>query len=101
MELIGWILIGILSFYWIRNIWAGSFLYLVASNVRNRLELFIKQQFKGAKVLPPYQWQFRNYYLFILNPCWWSVIDVFQDKEFRKSFRETSRKVQKNLKNLQ
>ena len=99
-NIICWILIGICCFYLLRNLWAGSFLYPVATNVRNRLKLFVKQQLKGVKVMLPYQWQFRNYYLFVLNPCWWSVTDVFQDKEFRKVFKEGSKEAQKNLRKI-
>jgi hypothetical protein len=96
MELIGWILIGILAFYLLRNIWAGYILYPVtnqmiksiADSMPRRRELIYKQLVR------------RNYYLFVLNPFWWRLGDVFKSAEIRKTYREVSRQVQTNLRNF-
>ena len=42
----------------------------------------------------------RNYYLFVLNPFWWRLGDVFKSAEIRKTYREVAKNVQVNLRNL-
>ena len=42
----------------------------------------------------------RNYYLFVLNPFWWRLADVFKSVEIRKIYKETTKNVQANLRNL-
>lgn len=90
---ISWILIGICCFYLLRNIWAGSILYPVTDrmiksigdNMPRRREFIYKQLAR------------RNYYLFVLNPFWWRLGDVFKNAEIRKTYREVSKQVQTNL----
>ena len=86
---IGYILIGILGFYLIRNIWAGSVLYPV---VEYGLRTFNKD---GFKILP-----LRNYYLFVLNPFWWRFVDVFKNKNDRKLIKNAYKAVSEEMKNL-
>ena len=72
---IGYVLIGICIFYLIRNFYVGTFLYPLAARIS---KVFIRN---GGKA------EFRNYYLFVLNPCWWSFIDVFKDVNQRELMR--------------
>ena len=91
-----WILIGICCFYLLRNIWAGRILYPVTDrmiksigdNMPRRREFIYKQLAR------------RNYYLFVLNPFWWRLGDVFKNAEIRKTYREVSKQAQTNLRNL-
>jgi hypothetical protein len=96
MELIYCILIGICCFYLLRNIWAGSIVYPVttqmiksiADSIPRRREFIYKQLAR------------RNYYLFVLNPFWWRLGDVFKSAEIRKTYREVSKQVQTDLRSL-
>ena len=93
---IGWILIGICCFYLLRNAWAGYVLYPVTNrmiknigdNMPRRREFIYKQLAR------------RNYYLFVLNPFWWSLGDVFKSAEIRKAYREVAKQAQTNLRNF-
>ena len=42
----------------------------------------------------------RNYYLFVLNPFWWRLGDVFKSAEIRKTYREVAKQAQTNLRNF-
>ena len=96
MELIGWILIGVCCFYLLRNIWAGYILYPVTNqmikdmgdSMPRRREFIYKQLAR------------RNYYLFVLNPFWWRLGDVFKSAEIRKTYREVAKQAQTNLRNF-
>lgn len=91
-----WILIGILAFYLLRNLWAGYILYPVTNqmiknigdSIPRRREFIYKQLAR------------RNYYLFVLNPFWWRLGDVFKSVEIRKTYREISKRAQTNLQNF-
>ena len=72
---VGWILISICCFYLIRNFYVGTFLYPLARRIS---KVFIRNN-KNV--------EFRNYYLFVLNPFWWSFIDVFKDVNQRELMR--------------
>ena len=86
---IGYILIGILGFYLIRNIWVGSVLYPIAAHIANYIEV------NSKKKLPV-----RNYYLFVLNPFWWHFISVFKDKRDRDLMKSVWKTVGEEIKNL-
>lgn len=96
MELIYWILMGIFCFYLIRIFWAGYVLYPVTNqmiksigdSIPKRREFIYKQLTR------------RNYYLFVLNPFWWRLEDVFKSAELRKSYRKVSKQAQTNLRNF-
>ena len=96
MELICYILIGICCFYLLRNIWVGSILYPITNqmiksigdNMPKRREFIYKQLAR------------RNYYLFVLNPFWWRLGDVFKSAEIRKIYRENRKKTQKILRSF-
>jgi hypothetical protein len=93
---IGYILIGICCFYLLRNIWAGYILYPVTNrmiksignNIPKRREFIYKLLAR------------RNYYLFVLNPFWWRIRDVFKSAEIRKTYRDVEKRAQTNLRNL-
>ena len=87
---IGYILIGICCFYIIRNFYVGL-LYTWAAEVRRKVEkdlLTVERRKKLKYGLGYTPLDFRNYYLFVLNPFWWGFIDVFADKNWRQLFRE-------------
>lgn len=96
MELIGWILIGICCFYLLRNVWAGSVLYpitnqmikSISDSIPKRREFIYKQLAR------------RNYYLFVLNPFWWRLVDVFKSAAIRKTYREVAKQAQINLRSF-
>lgn len=96
MELIYYILIGICCFYLIRNLWAGSVLYPVT----NQMIVNIGNSVPDKRQLIYRQLARRNYYLFVLNPFWWSLGDVFKSAELRKIYKENRKKVQTNLRNF-
>ena len=93
MIAVGWILIGFCIFYLIRNFWAG--LLYRAANIDVKAVIKIsgqnKKSYTIANVMP-----LRNYYLFVLNPFWWRLSDIFKDKKVRKLVRERA----KNLKSF-
>lgn len=89
MELIGWIGIGILFFYMIRNIWAGSWLYPLGFGFKESAKKYLKIE------MP-----FRNYYLFVLNPFWWTMPQVFKNKDDRRFAREVIKEVKNIYSNL-
>ena len=96
MELIGWILIGICCFYLLRNIWAGYILYPVTNKIIKDIgDSMPKRREFIYKHLAR-----RNYYLFVLNPFWWRLGDVFKSAGIRKTYREVSKQAQSNLRNL-
>ena len=87
---IGYIFIGICCFYLIRNLYVGL-LYIWAAEVRKKVEedLLTFERFRKIKYgLGCVPLDFRNYYLFVLNPFWWGFIDVFADKSWRQLFRD-------------
>ena len=92
LQTICWILIGVLAFYAIRNLYVGNFLYPAAGYARDGLNEGLRKYAKYVKYinfkLPQGELDFRNYYLFVLNPFWWRVTDVFKDAEWRKLFRD-------------
>lgn len=96
MELIGWILIGVCCFYLLRNMWAGYFLYPVT----NRMVKNIGDSIPRRREFIYKQLALRNYYLFVLNPFWWRLGDVFKNAEMRKTYREVSKETQTNLRNF-
>ena len=93
IEIIGWILIGIFVFYIIRNIYAGSVLYPLAEFMSNK----VKQEFTGYpfKGKCPYNLKVRNYYLFVLNPFWWTLTSVFKDAVWRDAMRNLIKNLRK------
>ena len=93
---IGYILIGICCFYLIRNIWAGYVLYPVT----NQMIISIGDSMPRRRKFIYEQLARRNYYLFVLNPFWWKLGDVFKSAEIRKTYKEVSKNVQANLRNL-
>lgn len=93
---IGYILIGICCFYLIRNIWAGSVLYPTT----NRMIINIGDSMPYKRKFIYKQLTRRNYYLFVLNPFWWRLGDVFKNAEIRKTYREVSKQAQTNLRNF-
>jgi hypothetical protein len=88
-----YILLGICCFYLLRNIWAGSVLYPVT----NRMIKDIGDSIPKRREFIYKQLARRNYYLFVLNPFWWRLGDVFKNAEIRKTYREVSKQVQANL----
>ena len=96
MELICWILISICCFYLLRNVWAGSILYPVT----NRMIKDIGDSMPKRREFIYKQLARRNYYLFVLNPLWWSLGDVFKSAEIRKTYREVAKQTQTNLRNF-
>jgi hypothetical protein len=96
MELICYILIGICCFYLLRNIWAGSVLYPAT----NRMIKDIGDSMPKRREFVYKQLARRNYYLFVLNPFWWSLGDVFKSAEIRKTYREVAKQAQTNLRNF-
>lgn len=96
MELICWILIGICCFYLVRNMWAGSVLYPAT----NRMIKDIGDSMPRRREFVYRQLARRNYYLFVLNPFWWRLGDVFKSAEIRKTYREVVKQAQTNLRNF-
>ena len=86
-----WILIGICCFYLIRNIWAGFLYQITAVNITATIKIDGKE-YTLRDLMPR-----RNYYLFVLNPLWWRITDVFRDAETRKMILERV----ENLRKLQ
>ena len=93
---IGYILVGICCFYLIRNIWAGYVLYPVT----NQMIVNIGDSMPRKRKFIYEQLARRNYYLFVLNPFWWRLADVFKSAEIRKIYKETTKNVQASLRNL-
>lgn len=91
-----YILIGIFCFYLLRNIWAGYVLYPVT----NRMIKDIGDSVPRRRAFIYKQLARRNYYLFVLNPFWWSLGDVFKSAEIRKLYRENRKKTQKILRSF-
>ena len=96
MELICWILIGILAFYFVRNIIAGSLYYPIGWYLLD----------KWNKGMPKYLQKrniFRNYYLYVLNPFWWGIFSIVKDGVLRETFKQIWRDreiIQANLQRL-
>ena len=93
---IGYILVGICCFYLIRNIWAGYVLYPVT----NQMIVNIGNSMPRRRELIYQQLARRNYYLFVLNPLWWRLEDVFKSAEIRKTYKDIMKNAQANLRNL-
>lgn len=89
-----WILIGICCFYLLRNSWAGLLYRVTAMNIKATIKITsnYSKTYTVEDLMPR-----RNYYLFVLNPLWWQITDVFRDKDVRKQIRERV----KNLRKLQ
>ena len=91
MMTVGWIIIGVLAFYLLRNLIAGTIVYrggIALVDIWNRnVPVFYKV--KGG---------FRNYYLFILNPFLWRFTDVVKDKEERETIQNAWKWFNKSLK---
>ena len=87
---VGWIIIGILAFYLLRNLIVGTIVYrggIALVDIWNRnVPVFYKV--KGG---------FRNYYLFILNPFLWRFTDVVKDKEERETVQNAWKWFNKRL----
>jgi hypothetical protein len=96
MELIYYILICVCCFYLVRNIWAGSILYPVT----NQMIKSIADSMPKRRAFIYKQLARRNYYLFVLNPLWWRLGDVFKSAEIRKTYREVAKRAQTNLRNF-
>lgn len=79
-----WILIGICCFYILRNVWAGLLYQITDMNVQATIKLVGYNKVYNFKDLMPR----RNYYLFVLNPLWWRISDVFKEKRTRLKIRE-------------
>lgn len=92
---VGYTIIAIFGFYIIRNVWAGSFLYPIGNYI-NRCwsEAGSVGKSKIKKM------ELRNYYLFVLNPFWWSWISVFKRKEDRQAMRQVNKLVKDFYSNL-
>ena len=96
MELICYILIGICCFYLLRNMWAGYVLYPVTNQmIKNIGDSMPKRREFIYKQLAR-----RNYYLFVLNPFWWRLGDVFKSAEIRKLYRKNRKNTQKILRSF-
>ena len=87
---VGWIIIGVLAFYLLRNLIVGTIVYrggIALVDIWNRnVPVFYKV--KGG---------FRNYYLFILNPFLWRFTDVVKDKEERETVQNAWKWFNKRL----
>ena len=90
MMTVGWIIIGVLAFYLLRNLIVGTIVYrggIALVDIWNRnVPVFYKV--KGG---------FRNYYLFILNPFLWRFTDVVKDKEERETVQNAWKWFNKRL----
>lgn len=80
-NIICWILIGICCFYLIRNFWAGYVLYPFTNQM---ITMYDNQLPRDVRKVIQARYARRNYYLFVLNPFWWTVVDVFKNKTVRK-----------------
>lgn len=96
MELIGYILICICCFYLLRDMWAGSVLYPAT----NQIIKDIGDSMPRRRAVIYKQLARRNYYLFVLNPFWWRLGDVFKSAEIRKLYKEVAKQAQTNLRNF-
>lgn len=85
-----WTLITILAFYAVRCLYAGMYLYPAADVIKRECEKYEALRRKGQRFLLPFSWTFklRNFYLFVLNPFWWSIRAVFEDAEARIFIRD-------------
>ena len=45
--------------------------------------------------------ELRNYYLFVLNPFWWSFVSVFKQKENRQTIIEVKKMIKEFYSSLQ
>lgn len=89
--IIGWILIIILTFLIIRTQLAGRLLYPIAEAYVKKLK-----EFKVRKTI-----EFRNFYLFVFNPFWWTPTQCFKDAGERMIFKRTIKEVKKFRDNSQ
>lgn len=83
MDIIFWILISICCFYLVRNYLAGSFYFMADMIIKNSMELVPRDYHYLIRM----HYTCRNYYLFVLNPFWWRVSDIFKRKEVREEIR--------------
>lgn len=86
-DVLFFLLIIIGCFYLVRNYLAGWIFYPRAKAIKDICEKAKGRNSKIKFFLPKTTLSFRNYYLFVLNPFWWSLTDVFKDAEWRKYFR--------------
>ena len=94
MELICWILISICCFYLLRNIYVGSILYPITSQI---LENTLNHCPRDIRQKTLKHFARRNYYLVVLNPFWWRVADVFKEENTRRDVKNFA-KILRNLK---
>lgn len=92
-NIICWILIGICCFYLIRNFLAGYVLYPLTNQM---ITMYDNQLPRDVRKAIRARYARRNYYLFVLNPFWWTVVDVFKNKTVRKEICDMA----KNLRNF-
>lgn len=76
--------------------WAGYVLYPVTNQmIKNIGDSMPKRREFIYKQLAR-----RNYYLFVLNPFWWRLGDVFKSAEIRKLYRKNRKNTQKILRSF-
>lgn len=90
-EVFCWILIGILAFYMVRNIIAGSVLYPTATIIVEKWNATAHRSWRLSG-------DFRNYYLFVLNPLWWTPQSAMKDAKERKTVKTELSSTMKLLK---
>ena len=93
---IGYTLIALCCFYLIRNVWAGFFLYPIANSINQCWTEPGKIHKEKVKKM-----ELRNYYLFVLNPFWWSLVPVFKRKEDRQTIVEIKKIIKEFYSSLQ
>ena len=94
---IGYILIGICCFYFIRNIWVGSVMFPVGQRIVDTYNSAMKRTF--LHIHPAY----RDYYLLVLNPFLWRFLDIYQNDEDGRKIKilwKEFRKTAKNSRNM-
>jgi len=90
IDIICWIGIGICCFYILRNFYVGFLYQITDIDIKAIIKITgVKVQEICIKDLMAR----RNYYLFVFNPFWWRLSDVFKDKKVREQ-------VKKHMKNL-
>ena len=88
IDIIFWILIGICCFYLGRNFYVG-FLFSAAGIIKNKVEKDLSRVYGKLQNKPMFvPIRFRNYYLFVFNPFWWRLVDVFADEDWRQLFKD-------------
>ena len=76
--------------------WAGYVLYPVT----NQMIKNIGDSMPKRREFIYKQLALRNYYLFVINPCWWRLGDVFKSAEIRKLYRKNRKNTQKILRSF-